>query len=266
MSNGSVLEPEQNELLERLVEAKRNTTGADRKAFELITPPKNFYGGGDYPSTISHPGISQGKMSVNSLDPDALLDAGLLRVINVRGATTYFDITREGLEHYEDLKAQQGDSVTRVEETQRRRLLSDDFLTRHRAAYDKWAAAEALLWGADSPEQLSQIGLLCRESVILFTDNLVERHQLQSVNPDKSKTKERLSAVVKLIKPDLGKQEAEWADSLFAYWSGVAGLFQRVTHAAEKQGEPVSWNDARRVVFQTLTLLYEVDDFLYLKA
>jgi hypothetical protein len=37
---------------------------------------------------------------------------------------------------------------------------------------------------------------------------------------------------------------------------------QRVTHAAEKQGEPINWNDARRVVTQTLILIYELDNLL----
>lgn len=258
---GPVLEPEQEQLLEVLVEARRSTTGAKRKPFELITYPK-FYNDDVIPSMVTHPGVAQGRVSVNPLDPDALIEAGFLRVIEIKGATTYFDVTREGLEHYETLKARQGNSVSRVEETQRHRLASDDFLERHRDAYDKWAAAEELLWGADSPDQLSRIGLLCRESLVLFTDKLIEKHQPPAVTSDKSKTKDRLSAVVRTVKPQLGDKEKEWADSLFAYWSGVAGLVQRVTHAAEKEGEPISWNDARRVVFQTLTLLYEVDDFL----
>jgi hypothetical protein len=261
--NGAHLELEQERLLDLLVEAKRNSTGTERQFFSLITPPRLYLGGGgNYPSTIAHPGIAQRKIEVTEMDAEALFHAGFLRTIEKRGATTYFDVTHEGIEHYENLKASQGSSLERVEETQRRKLLSEDFLARHRDAYDKWAAAEALLWQGDSPEKLSQIGLLCRECLILFTDQLVEKYQPHGVTTDKAKTTKRLSAVVSTMKPALGKKEEEWSSSLFEYWAGVSGLVQRVTHAAEKQGEPIVWNDARRVVFQTLTLLYEVDDFL----
>jgi hypothetical protein len=68
--------------------------------------------------------------------------------------------------------------------------------------------------------------------------------------------------VIGTAKPDMGKKEGEWLKSLLDYLLGVSGIIQRVTHAAEKQGEPINWNDARRVVTQTLILIYELDNLL----
>jgi hypothetical protein len=42
------------------------------------------------------------------------------------------------------------------------------------------------------------------------------------------------------------------------YWGTVSDLVQRQEHGAQKQGAELTWEDARRVVFQTAIVMYEV--------
>jgi hypothetical protein len=90
----------------------------------------------------------------------------------------------------------------------------------------------------------------------------VGAHQPEGVTANREMTKDRLSAVVKKVRPNLGDKEAAWVDSLFVHWSTVTALAQRVKHAASKQGRSIIWNDARRAVFQTLNLMHEIDELL----
>lgn len=46
------------------------------------------------------------------------------------------------------------------------------------------------------------------------------------------------------------------------YWGAVADLTQRQEHGVQKEGEQLVWEDARRVVFQTLLVMFEVDKAL----
>jgi hypothetical protein len=217
MTDDLELEAEQQQVLRAVVEARRSVSREDRQRFSYMhvsTYNRKAYG------ILAHPGLPGGRIKVNPLDMDALFDSGAFRVAEKMGDTTYLDVTKDGLEYYESLMVGEGSPVQRVEGRMWKSLLSGDFQTRHRGAYDKWANAEQLLWGDDSPEQLSRIGLLCRESVILFVDALVEKYQPSGVNPDKSRTKDRLNAVIGTAKPDMGKKEGEWLKSLLDYLLG----------------------------------------------
>jgi len=87
---------------------------------------------------------------------------------------------------------------------------------------------------------------------------LVERHQPPAVKTNKAKTLDRLSAVVALRRPQLGKTRSDLLDALFCYWRVVGDLIQRQEHAGQREGEPLSWEDGRRVVFQTAVVMFEI--------
>jgi len=48
-------------------------------------------------------------------------------------------------------------------------------------------------------------------------------------------------------------------ESLVSCWEAAIDLVQRQEHGANKEGEPLVWEDARRVVFQTMMVMYELD-------
>ena len=47
-------------------------------------------------------------------------------------------------------------------------------------------------------------------------------------------------------------------DAVIVYWGTVSDLVQRQEHGAAKEGEALTWEDARRVVFQTVNLFHEL--------
>jgi hypothetical protein len=60
----------------------------------------------------------------------------------------------------------------------------------------------------------------------------------------------------------LSKTDREFAAALLAYFGTTSDLIVRQEHAARKEGERLVWEDARRVVFQTASVMFELDRFL----
>jgi hypothetical protein len=141
----------------------------------------------------------------------------------------------------------------------RRYLDSQRFQQQYSAAYEKWALAEALLWGEDSAKQLSAVGHHCREALQQFTSVLVERCKPAAVETDAQKTINRLQAVLRAAGAALGTTGADFLKALVDYWRALDALVQRQEHAGQKEGRPVVWEDTRRVVFLTMCVMYEVD-------
>jgi hypothetical protein len=48
-------------------------------------------------------------------------------------------------------------------------------------------------------------------------------------------------------------------DALIAYWGTVSDLLQRQEHGAQREGHDLVNEDARRVVFHTCLVIYELD-------
>jgi hypothetical protein len=57
----------------------------------------------------------------------------------------------------------------------------------------------------------------------------------------------------------LGSTEWRFLDALLAYWGALTDLMQRQAHGALKKGEMLGWEDARRVVFHTAIVMFEID-------
>jgi hypothetical protein len=91
-----------------------------------------------------------------------------------------------------------------------------------------------------------------------FATALVERHRPPGVNQNPTKTLDRVSAVLQMYGVDLGKRRLALLDALFEYWRAAVELVQRQEHGGQKEGEPLGWEDGRRVVFQTANVMVEL--------
>jgi hypothetical protein len=243
------LESDQKDLLAKMLEADRAATSKGRQPFLLIRVMEGNY--------VSHPGIKDGDGAVYPGDLQTLADYGLLRLtVGTRGNEIY-DLTPMGKQYYEWMKAQEGEPTARLEGQVRRLLGSGTFQERHTAAYGRWAAAEGDLWGADTDAKFTGIGHACREAVQQFVTDLVDWHKPEDVDPDPQHTVARLRVVMATLK--LSESVEAFAAALLAYFGTVSDLVVRQEHGGQKEGEPLEWEDARRVVFQTAMVMFELD-------
>ena len=251
MFEGILLEREQKELLEALVEASRNVTRSQRCKFMLAQDRAG--------SVILHAGLPNGELEAYKGDIEALGREGLLALSYNERGTLLFDVTSQGLKYYEKLKQDAGQPVVRVQNVVRDYLSADQFRQKHPQAYEKWSKAEAMLWSSDSEEQLTTIGHRCREAMQEFAADLVQCYRPPDVDKDKAKAVSRIRAVVEQQANKLGGTERGLLDALVDYWRSVSELVQRQEHGAEKEGESLVWEDGRRVVFQTMVVMYEIE-------
>ncbi len=246
-----LLEPVQQTLLIEIVEASRNTPLDMREKFFIAT---SF--GGD---TLIHPSVPEEKSKVYLGDIEALANEGLISMGYGSHGTPNFDVAPKGFRYYEYLKGQLGEAVDRVVKTARSYLDTNNFIRNYPTAYEKWCAAEKLLWETDSIQQLTLIGHLCRESVQEFADQLILIHEVPNPPEEKTKTVARLKAVIDIKSVNISKTKKAFLDALLAYWGTVIDLIQRQEHDSLKEQEPLIWEDARMVVFQSLVVMFEID-------
>ena len=55
---------------------------------------------------------------------------------------------------------------------------------------------------------------------------------------------------------------SEMLKALVMYWGTVMDITQRQEHGSQREGGELTWEDARRVVFQTAVVMFEVDHAL----
>lgn len=245
-----LLEKEQQELLAALVEAARSIPRDQRQKFMVV---QTFAG-----TAVYHPGLPGGSLKeIYAGDLEILAQAGLLNLYNTQRGTSVFDVTPLGFRYYEWMKQRAGEPVRQVEQEIIGYLDSESFRKRYPDAWAKWHAAASLLWEADTEQQLTLIGHLCREALQEFTTHLVKEFQPPGVDGEKSHTKARLKAVLGCL-PHLGSTERPFLDALISYWETVNDLIQRQEHGAQREKESLKWEDARRVAFHTLLVMYEV--------
>jgi hypothetical protein len=244
------LEPEQTELLNAAVEAARNVQRKERQKFLVIETMAD--------TSIIHPGLPGGSLTVYKGDIDVLISLGLLLPTYGSSSTMFFDVSPYGFQFYEALKEQSGKPMQRVGQQTKDFIDSDGFRRKYPLAYDKWAKAEAVLWSSDSETQFTTIGHLCREALQEFTEALVIHYQLTDSEPDKTHTVARLRAIINRKKASLGETWVAFLDALLAYWGTLNDLVQKQEHGSLKEGDPLIWEDGRRVVFHTAVLMSEI--------
>jgi hypothetical protein len=107
-------------------------------------------------------------------------------------------------------------------------------------------------------ENATRIGHDCREAMMAFASSLAEQHGV-GLDARPEQTVRKISAVVDHHRLVHGDTTAAFLDALIVYWGTVSDLAQRQEHGASKQGEPLGAEDARRVVFYTGLVMYELD-------
>jgi len=246
-----LLEQEQKDLLSTLVETTRNVPEAEREPIRVIQDRNKMY--------LQHRGFSGGSIQVYFPNVTALADANL---IDIRAgnptSVQLIDIKTKGFSYYEELKQETREPSQRLESELRSYIDSAQFRNRYPDAYRKWMEAEALLWGTDPEKQLTTIGHHCREAMQDFADVLVKTHKPPNIDPDKAHTINRLKAVTQHNSNALGQSQVQFLTTLADYWASVEGLVQRQVHGMQKNRDLV-WEDGRRVVFQTLVTMVEID-------
>jgi hypothetical protein len=126
----------------------------------------------------------------------------------------------------------------------------------------KWSDAEEKLWASDVEEQLTTIGHICREVMQGFATSLKEQYQLSNVDPDVQHDQARIRAVLDARSNHLQETEKPFLKALIDYWVTVSNLVQRQEHGAQRERQALVWEDARRIVFHTAVVMYEIDQAL----
>ena len=237
------LEKSQQELLGELVEADERVEDGRRQFLVIGTADSNI---------LAHPKME--KREIDTGDVRTLAECGLIRHVPTSGTTPNYEVRPVGRQYVTWWKQQAGSPIAQVEAEVRRFLDSETFRLHHPAAYEHWAEAVKDVWEADSLAKLTGIGHACRESLELFVTDLVVARQPGDVNQDPQATVDRLRAVMSTV--TLSKSVG---DVLLAYFGTVWDLVQRQEHGGQKEGEALQQEDARRVVFQTALVMFELD-------
>lgn len=154
-------------------------------------------------------------------------------------------------------EAQQVDPFERVMGEARHTLSSAKFSAACPEAFKAWAAAERLLWDADSASKLTTVGHSVREAMQAFATSMVVAHDPPDVDPDVAHVERRLGAVIHMHRGTLGEARREALEALGTLWEKVNRLVQRQEHGAQREDEPVTWSDARRIVYLTMFCMVE---------
>ncbi len=245
------VQPEQSELLRTFVEAYLRTPKDGREPFMCkgSATSRNLF--------VAHSGVPKEHPGAYPGDLDALAAEGLVRMTYTGGSSRNVDLTPLAFQYYEWLQRQAGEPVERVEREVRSFVDGERFRCRYPKAYAKWKDAEQLLWVGDAEAHFSTVGHLCREALQEYADALVTERGIVDVPSDRAKTAARMHAVFRSLKT--GSREAAFLAALLDYWGTLSDLVQRQEHAAAKEGEPIAWEDGRRVAFHTLLVMHEVD-------
>jgi hypothetical protein len=251
-----MLEPDQQELLSQLVGAARSIPRDKRRKFVI----RNAYGC----QPITNRALPDLSIPVYSGDIEILAKEGLILLDQSpsTGGAYLFDVTPLGFSYCAWVKQRTGQPIEAIEIEIRRYLDADHFQQKYPMAYQKWADADSKLWDSESEQQFTTIGHLCREAMQEFATALVEQYQPPEFGEHKTQDLNRLKAVLNQQADQLGKTEKIFLDTLHDYWRAVHNLVQRQEHGGQKEGEPLTWEDGRRIVFQTAIVMFEIDKAL----
>jgi len=245
-----LLEEEQRDLLCTLVEASRSVSQDQREKFTVARDKSG--------TSVLHNGLD-GNLDAFMGDIKALGAEGLVSLSYTSRGTPRFYVTPLGYRYCEHLKEAMEEPVEGVQEHIRKYIESGSFQKRYPDAYAKWKLAESALWSSESQQQLTTVGHHCREAMQEFAQRLVECFEPPDIDPNKAHTVARIQSVLKHKSAQLGSTVQPFLEALLPYWGTVSDLVQRQEHGAQKEGEPLTWEDGRRVVFQTLIIMYEID-------
>ena len=162
-------------------------------------------------------------------------------------------MTPEGFRAYEEWRKARGKPLEQLEAQVLSYVSSETFKSAYVVAYQRWIAATDLLWRGDTSAQLSVIGHLCREAMQEFAASLPTPPDVTVTA--KAQTVARVRSAIKTIE---SASKRAFLDALLTYWGTVTDLVQRQEHAGQREGEATTWDDARRVVFHTAVVMFEI--------
>jgi hypothetical protein len=245
MANEIFLERPQIELLGRMVEATRRLPETARRSFQFAEL-------GDSRAVLDHPGFQQEIVAFG--DILALQHEDLLLQRYKRPGIGTLDVSPNGIRLYEQWRRDIGKPIAQLEQQVLSYVSDDAFRTKYPKAHEKWSVAAELLWKSDTTAQLSVIGHLVREAMQEFAAEL-SVHDHGNSTTDKTQTVARVRSALRSIN---STSERAMLEALLAYWGTVSDLVQRQEHAGQREGAPLTWEDARRVVFHTAVVMFEV--------
>jgi hypothetical protein len=244
------LEKEQRDLLATLVEASWNLPAGQRQKFQGVAPINGV-------DRIEHAGLPTGRTDAYRGDWEALRIAGLIQTTpRSDGQIVMFDVAPLGFAYYRELKSLAG-AMDEVAAEVVSLIDDDDFAEAHPSAAERWRAAHHDLWSADSNDKLTDIGHKCREAIQMFADGLIRKLELAAPMADLTKDQSRILEVTRVLAVGRGEAESALLTAVAAYWRAASDLVQRQEHGSQKAA-PLVWEDARRVVFQTAVVMYEL--------
>lgn len=242
---GPRLEPEQETLLTLLLDAAQNVPRSEQ-SWHLIS-----YGGGHI---VHGAGI---KEDVAQQDFLALEHADLIRCTG-HGKGNEYVLTAKAKARYAVTHRTHG-TRTGQQEQQVRRFIDDEAFRRsYPRAYAHWSDAADLLWSGESDRTVTAIGHACREAMQAFATEALARYKPPDADQDPTKIKRRLGAVIHMLRPSLGEARTRILETLGGYEEALIDLIQRQVHGGQKEGERLTWNDSRRVVFHTMSVMVEL--------
>lgn len=245
-----ILEGIQKELLNKLVEIERSLPHEKRGKFYV----SDSWGTSE--ADFIHSGGP--KLTGHMSDIEVLAGYNFLNVAYGSRETPNFYVTPVGFRFYEYLK-NAGEPIETVETEYRKYLSSDEFEREYPEAYAKWSQAEKFLWGNDSQQNFTTIGHLCREAMQEYAEALLKKFNIPEPHPPKANTVGRLRSVIEVHQARVGTTVFEFLNALIPYWGTVNDLAQRQEHGAQREEYQLIWEDARRLVFQSLVVFYEID-------
>jgi hypothetical protein len=138
-------------------------------------------------------------------------------------------------------------------------LDDDRFRSAYPKAYDKWLSAQGL-FERDAIAHSQTIGYECRDALAEFADALVAI--TGAAVEKRAGTKDKLRAVLLASKSEMSSTVHDHLVVLIRYWGSVYELANRQGHNARREEDRLTPEDARRVIFQTMVVMYEVDNAL----
>lgn len=259
MFSNILLDDDQKNLLCQLIEASRNVPMEARQRFYT------FHVFGENHPTVFHKGLPDGKIHARLTDIELLAKDGLVILSYAHNNLPEIDITPLGFRYYEHIKKRLGEPLSILENSIRQYLDSESFACNFPEAYEKWCQAEKLLWESENKKHYTIIGHLCREAMQAFADEIVIKVKVPIVDSNKAHTVKKIRNVLQTTSTLVtGKTNSAFLEALLAYWGTVSDLAQRQEHGEAKKGDDLVWEDARRIVFQSFLVMYEIGK-VYLK-
>ncbi len=246
-----LLEDEQYQLLAKFVEAHRNTTRENRGGFIAI----QAYG--ESQAIFLHLMVGNLEFEGSLSDAEVLAHEGLLHMSYGSKGDKLFTVLPQGIKVYEQKKVS-SPAIKELLAEPKEFISTHEFKKVHGTASAKWEQAARLLWNADSMEQLTTIGHLCREALQEFTTSLAHEKKVDLSSIEPAKTVSRLKYIIDISSSIPSAKTKTFLSTLISYWGVVSDLVQRQEHGAQKEGEDLVWEDARRVVFHTCVVMFEL--------